>query len=174
MRDSVICNQVYEKIGNVNNVLDIGCGEGYLVNCLAKKLNKKVIGFDISYDSFAKSYGKCKRFNTCSLIKCIRGDAHETRKHFQPESFDAITLIYTLHHIKRTLIALVQIRKILKDKGKIIVGDYWFTNRKKKQGCYRFTVKDIKRLLKRSGFRYLGEDRIDKNFVLITGEKDET
>ncbi len=77
MKDYIICNSVYEKIGNVDKVLDIGCGDGYIVNCLARKLNRKVIGFDISNEGFAKSHEKCKQFNTCSLIECVKGDAHK-------------------------------------------------------------------------------------------------
>jgi len=53
----------------------------------------------------------------------------------------------------------------------VIISDFWFTNKKKKQGCYRFTVNDIKKMLKKSGFKYLGEDRISRQSVLIVGEK---
>ena len=158
-------------MSDADNVLDIGCDEGYLVNCLAKKLNKKVTGFDISSDGFVKSHERCKQFNTCSLVECKQGDAHKINKYFPQEKFDAITLIYTLHHIKKPEVALTRIRKIIKDRGRIIIGDFWFTKRKKKQGCYRFTVKDIKRLLEKSGFKYIGEDRISKDFVLVLGEK---
>jgi len=171
MKDSIICKEIHQKISNADRVLDIGCDEGYLVNCLAKKLNKKVIGFDISDESFNKANGKCKQFGTCNLIQCVKGDAHKVNNYFKDEEFSVITLTYTLHHIKKPVIALNSIRKLLKDKGKIIIGDYWFTNRKKKKGCYRFTVKNIKRLLRKSGFKYLGEDRIEKDFVLIIGEK---
>ena len=170
MEDSIICNEIYKKIGNVDRVLDVGCEDGYLVNCLAKKLNKKVIGFDISNDGFIKSHEKCKKFNTCSLIECVKGDTHKIDDYFK-QKFDIIILSYTLHHIKKPLIALINIKKILEDNGKIIIGDYWFTDRKKKQECYRFTPQDIKKLLKKAGFKYLGEDKINKNFVLIIGEK---
>ncbi len=170
MKDSIICNEIHKKIGRVNHVLDVGCGEGYLVNCLAKKLNKKIIGFDLSTEGFAKSHKKCKELGTCSLIKCIHGDAYKIDKYFKYK-FDVIILVYTLHHLKKPLIVLKNIRKILKDNGKIIIGDFWFTSRKKKQGCYKFTSNNIKKLLQKSKFRYIGEDKITKDFVLITGEK---
>ena len=171
MMDYIISNSVYEKIGNVDRILDIGCGDGYLVNWLAKKLNREVIGFDISDMGFVKAHEKCKEFNTCSLVECKKGDVHNIVDHFPHENFDVITLIYTLHHIQKPIIALKQIRDILKANGKILIGDFWFTGRKKKQGCYRFTVKDIKKLFKQSKFKYLGGDRIGKDFVLIVGEK---
>lgn len=129
MKDSIICNELHQKIGNINSVLDVGCGEGYLVNCLAKKLNKKIIGFDISDNGFTKSHSKCMQFGTCRLIQCIKGDAHKVSKYFQ-NKFEVITLIYTMHHIKKPLIALINIKKILENKGKITIGDYWFTNKK--------------------------------------------
>ncbi|KKM89074.1 hypothetical protein LCGC14_1252340 [marine sediment metagenome] len=171
MKDYIICNSLYEKIGNVEKVLDIGCGGGYLVNCLAKKLNRKVTGFDISNEGFTKAHEKCKRFGTCNLIECVKGDAHSITRYFQHKNLDVVTLIYTLHHIEKPAIVLRQIAKILKDGGKIVIGDYWFTQRKKKRDCFRFTVRDIRKLLKKSEFRYLGEDRIGKNFVIIVGEK---
>ena len=59
MKDYVICNSLYGKIGNVEKALDIGSGGGYFVNCLAKKLNRKVTGFDISNEGFTKAYQKC-------------------------------------------------------------------------------------------------------------------
>jgi len=59
----------------------------------------------------------------------------------------------------------------LKGGGKTLIGDYWFTERKRKRGCFRFTVKDIQKLVKASGFKYLGEDRVGKDFVIMVGEK---
>ncbi len=171
MEDHTICDAIYRKIDLEGNLLDVGCGEGYLVNCLAKKLNKKVVGFDISDLGFAKSHKWCKEFNTCGLIECRKGDAHKIDEYFDAGSFNTVTLIYTLHHLGRPMITLPKIRKMLRDKGKIIVGDYWFTKRKRKSDCYRFTPADIRNLLIRAGFKYLGADRIEKDFVLMVGEK---
>lgn len=50
----------------------------------------------------------------------------------------------------------------MRDDGKIVIGDYWFTSRKRKQGCYRFTPQNIKELLVQSNFRYIGEDKVAK------------
>ena len=171
MEDRIICDEIYQKIDPRGNLLDVGCGEGYLVNCLARKLNRKVVGLDISDMEFANAHKWCKKFDTCGLIECRKGDARRIDKYFDAGSFNTVTLVYTLHHIDRPMIALPKIRKILRDKGKIIVGDYWFTERKRKSDCYRFTPAHIRNLLIRAGFRYLGADRIEKNFVLMVGEK---
>jgi len=171
MKDYAVCNSIYEKIGNVGKVLDIGCGEGYLVNCLAKKLNRKVLGFDISNEGFTRAHEKCKQFGTCGLIECMKGDAHNLTGYFPDDYFDVVILIYALHHIEKPRVALTEIRRVLRCGGKTLIGDYWFTERKKKKGCFRFTVKDIQKLLRMSKFKYLGEDRVGKDFVIIVGEK---
>lgn len=171
MKDHVICSAIYEKIGRVESVIDIGCGEGYLVNCLAQKLNRKVVGFDITDKGFNASHDVCKRFGTCHLIECVSGDVHKINDFFKQESFDAAILVFTLHHLEHPINTLRMIIQIIKTNGKIIIGDYWFTERKKKTECYRFTTKDMKNLLVRGGFRFLGADKIGKDFVLVVGEK---
>ena len=62
MKDYAVCNSIHEKIGNVGKVLDIDCGEGYLFNCLAKKLNRKVLGLDISNEGFGRVHERCRQF----------------------------------------------------------------------------------------------------------------
>lgn len=76
MNNTKLCEIISRQINVVDILLDIGCGEGFLVSCLAKKLNKKIIGLDISPEGFAKAHSKCKRFDVCHLIECIKGDAH--------------------------------------------------------------------------------------------------
>ncbi|MFQ6108477.1 MAG: class I SAM-dependent methyltransferase [Candidatus Aminicenantales bacterium] len=66
--------------------------------CLAKKLNRKIIGLDISPEGFAKAHRKCKRFDVCYLIECIKGDAHHMGM-FKCNKFDAAILLYSLHHM---------------------------------------------------------------------------
>jgi len=90
MEDLTICKEIHEKINDSDSVLDVGCGEGYLVNCLAKKLNRKVIGFDVSDKGFDKSHNRCREFGTCNLIQCVKGNAHKVNKYFK-HKFDVIT-----------------------------------------------------------------------------------
>ncbi len=171
MEDEEICQAVYEKIGEVEDVLDVGCGDGYLVNCLSSELDKEVLGCDISDESFDEAHSKCEEFGTCGNIECIRGDAHDISDIFAENSFDVITLIYSLHHLEEPVKVLKQIKEVLKENGKVVIGDFWFTERKEKGGCYRFTPEEIKAMVKKAGFKYLGQDRIDKEFTILVGEK---
>ncbi|MFW6038409.1 MAG: class I SAM-dependent methyltransferase [Candidatus Saliniplasma sp.] len=171
MEDEDICEAVYEKIGQVEKILDIGCGEGYLVNCLADQIDRKVVGCDISDEGFDKAHRKCKDFGTCGYIDCMEVDAHELSEKFTKNTFDAITFIYSLHHMDRPVEVLEKVRELLKENGKVVIGDFWFTERKKKKGCYRFTPNDIKDMVKQAGLKYLGQDRIGKEFTILVGEK---
>lgn len=64
----------------------------------SKQIKKKNHRLDIATKGFSKAYDYCKKFDVCKLIECIRGDAHDIRI-FENGRFDAVTLIYTLHHM---------------------------------------------------------------------------
>ncbi|MFW6144832.1 MAG: class I SAM-dependent methyltransferase [Candidatus Natronoplasma sp.] len=171
MEDEEICRAVYEKIGDVEEVVDIGCGDGFLVNCLASKLDEQVLGCDISNEGFDKAHSRCEEFETCGSIDCVKIDAHRLLDTFSKDTFDVTTFIYSLHHMDRPVDVLEQARKVLKDQGKLVIGDFWFTERKEKGGCYRFTPGEIKNMIKEAGLKYLGQDRIGKEFTILIGEK---
>lgn len=81
-------------------VLDVGCGEGKLVNLLAKKTEKKIIGIDISESGFDKAEKKAFKDGVPHLIACMKCDAHQIGECFGSERFEAVTLVYALHHLR--------------------------------------------------------------------------
>lgn len=148
MNNTQICNKIYQDVGNVKNLLDIGCGEGYLVNCLAKKLNSKIIGLDISNEGFNKAHRICERYNTCHLIECISGNAQSTM--FEDNSFEAVTIVFSLHHIENPELALREMFRILKSDGKLVIVDY--VVKKKKSKCRKYVIEQVNTLLNKTGF----------------------
>ena len=48
MNDTKLCEIISKKLRNADKILDVGCGEGFLVSCLAKELNRKIVGLDVS------------------------------------------------------------------------------------------------------------------------------
>jgi cyclopropane fatty-acyl-phospholipid synthase-like methyltransferase len=72
MNDIKLCEIVSKKLRNTDKLLDVGCGEGFIVNCLAKKLNRKIVGLDVSVAGFTKAYNRCKKFEVCDLVECCR------------------------------------------------------------------------------------------------------
>src|SRR3990167_5648882 len=131
MNNLKLCEIISKKLNDVDTILDIGCGDGFLVSCLAKKLNRKVIGLDISTEGFTKAHNQCKKFNVCNLIECIKGNAYDMNI-FKSRKFDAVTLVYSLHHMNYPEIALKETMRILKPGGKIVIVEYIIKKRKSK------------------------------------------
>ena len=167
MNNTQICNKLYEEIGNVKNLLDVGCGEGYLVNCLAKKLNSKIIGLDISKEGFNKAHRMCERYNTCHLIECINGDAQNTR--FEADSFEAVTIVFSLHHIQNPELALKEMFRILKKDNKLVIVDYVLKKRTSK--CRRYVLEQIKMLINNAGFANINVKEPEKGCIYAVAKK---
>ena len=78
---------------------------------------------------------------------------------FERGEFDAVTMIYTLHHIGQPEIALSEIKRILKPKGNIVAADYVIDKAVAKTDCHKFSFPKMKELFQRAGF-ILSEKRL--------------
>ncbi len=109
---NIIFTQINKFIGKNNNltILDIGCGTGIVI----KRLEKygKVFGIDTSDESI----GFCKKRGIKSAIK-----ADAANLPFNDNTFDLITVLDVLEHIKNEEIAISEIYRVLKNNGKVIV-----------------------------------------------------
>ncbi len=97
--------------------------DGFLVSCLAKKLNSKIVGLDISTAGFVKAHNQCKKFDGYNLIECISGDAHNM-KMFKNNEFDAVILVYALHHMNNPNVVLKKIKRVIKPDGRVVIVEY--------------------------------------------------
>lgn len=86
-----------------DNILDIGCGEGFVVNYLK---NKNIIGLDISKEALiiAKTQNPDNRF--------FRGDIYNLP--FQEDDFDIIMVMEVLEHINDVERAIDEIKRVSK------------------------------------------------------------
>jgi len=95
-------------------VLDVGIGTGLVARAVSP-LVSKVVGIDTSLDMLAQ----CQSNGNIYLIYC---DVRETR--FQDVTFDKITVRNVFHHItKDTQKAMNECYRLLKENGRIIVGE---------------------------------------------------
>jgi SAM-dependent methyltransferase len=99
--------------------LDAGCGNGYLIEALSKAAEKSSIknltlhGFDFSDQLVLNS----RTLNTNALIKkaCLPS------LDYANEIFDAISMSEVLEHLAQPEESLIELRRILKANGKLII-----------------------------------------------------
>jgi len=88
------------------DVLDVGCGNGFIAHHLSSLIGKPVVGIDIG-DS------------TAAHIKYLSYDG----RHFpvRDQSFDAVLLCYVLHHAQDPRLVLNEVSRVLRDGGLAII-----------------------------------------------------
>ena len=118
---------VFESIGNEEKVLDLCTGTATNALKIAKsKPLSEVIGIDLSKDMLKIAQGKVKK-SKVQNIKLYHMDA--TNMMFQDKFFDKILLSLVLHEVEENLAVLAEAKRVLKDKGEIIVTE-WEKSRK--------------------------------------------
>lgn len=158
MKDKELYQIISGKLDGAENILDIGCGEGGLCNYLAKNTKKKITGLDVSGNGFKKAKSTADLNKTSESVVCIKGDAH-SMPYFEDGEFDAVTIVYTLHHINQPEIALSETKRILKLKGNIVAADYVIDKGVTKTDCHKFSFPKMIELFQRAGF-ILSEKRL--------------
>lgn len=93
-------------------VLDVGCGEGSLLDIL-QRLGNEVSGIDISESGVVKTQAKSIR---CELV-----DISNERFPYKDSEFDIVTCLETIEHVENPLRCLQEIKRVLKDNGTLII-----------------------------------------------------
>lgn len=116
---NIINNKMYKKIvsqlASEKDILDIGYGNGYLIQEIYKKTKARISGIDISNDmQIAASKRNAEGVEKGDIILGI-GDCCDLK--FDDMSFDAVTTVNTIYFWSDTVKGLKEIRRVLKDKG---------------------------------------------------------
>ena len=121
-------DEVYERIEGMYredkkdiSILDIGTGTASLAGRLHKK-GYNIIGVDQSREMLAVAKEKFPN------LKLRLGQF--LKLPFENKSFDCIIATYSFHHLdeREKTLALDEMTRVLKDEGKIILGDIMFEN----------------------------------------------
>lgn len=171
MKHSKLYRIIFQKLRGVNSVLDVGCGDGHLVNFLAKRTGKEIIGLDISNSGFRKATKKATQSGVPGLVRCVKCDAHQMKECFADERFEAVTITYTLHHLEDPVTVLREIREILQPNGKVLIADWIFCKDEQKGECRRFSVRDILQMLIMTEYGHLEAQELEPGLVLVTAQK---
>lgn len=94
------------------NILDFGCGTGVLQEQFEKQFGVTGYGIDTSKEAI----GYCRK-RGLSRVRVFDGK----RIPFQAESFDLVTAIDVLEHVKNDFLALAEIKRVLKKNGLAIL-----------------------------------------------------
>lgn len=99
-------NKILDQI-EYGNLLDIGCGEGYLTNELASKKKTRAIGIDPGKEPLEEAK---RRYKDIEFIKC---SAYKLP--FDDVCFDLVTVIEVLEHLDSPGRALEEIKRVAKN-----------------------------------------------------------
>ena len=148
--------EIARVIPRGSQVLDVGCGNGFIAHHLSAMLGASVVGID---------FGK----NSDAPIDYRRYDG--TRFPAPDNSFDAVLLCYVLHHAQDVSVVLNEMRRVLREGGLAVIyedlpqtwwdkGVCWFHNQqwRERTGPCTFCREHEWRALFRSfGFEIVNE-----------------
>jgi ubiquinone/menaquinone biosynthesis C-methylase UbiE len=166
---------IYEKIAqtlqHVTPILDVGCGDGRLVNFLAMKLGKKIFGVDVSGIGFEKARREAELKNVSRRVEYVKADASHLDA-FWDEFFGGIVSVYALHEFEDPLVVLREIKRVLKTGGTVVIVDFIKGgDAERLWGERYYTPPEIESMLKDVGFKELKMSFLYKDVILISATK---
>ena len=97
------------------NMLDIGYGNGYLLNCVYKKMKANLYGIDISEDMKIQATKRNKKALRDGKLFLDTGDCCDLK--YADDFFEAVTSINTVYFWEDTVKGLSEIYRTLKAGG---------------------------------------------------------
>ena len=114
----ISCENIYNylKDKEYKNLLDIGCGTGYLINMLAQEYEAEFTGLDLSPEMIKQANNK-----NIKNAKFVEGKSDEIP--FNDNTFDIVTCSQSFHHYPDTDKAMQEAKRVLKPGGLYILSD---------------------------------------------------
>ena len=98
--------EIARAVPHGSEILDVGCGNGFIAHHLSAMLGTTTLGIDLSNSAEAP-------------IDYRRYDG--TRFPAPDKSFDAVLLCYVLHHAQDVSVVLTEVRRVLRDGGLAVI-----------------------------------------------------
>lgn len=112
-----LLNLIPDDLLNTKKVLEVGCGQGFLLSLIAPKC-KTITGLDLSKNSLLKAKIGTEQIGIKN-VTLVEGDAENLP--FANNAFDVVYSIGVLHHTPSTKKAIDEIYRVLKPDGTAIV-----------------------------------------------------
>ena len=157
-------------------ILDLSCGTGELLQTLLQKINDKaeLYGLDISEDMLRKARQKLP-----AEVVLVHGDVHHLP--FDSKKFDYVLCTEAFHHYHSQNLAIAEMKRVLKNDGKIIIVDvnfflppiHWLFQ-KLEPGCVKINnKKEINLLFKDNDIKLIKQQRNFMFAIMTIGKKKE-
>ena len=118
-------------VTSCKNIIEIGCGTGWVTNSIANHYNKKILGLDFNPHSIERACSIGKKLELQSEFLCKDLFAFSEEKRTSEDCFDLIISLGVLHHTDNCIGAIKTICKnLLREKGFFFVGLYHKYGRK--------------------------------------------
>lgn len=142
------------RLSGGEKLLDIGYGNGYLLQKLYKKAKAELYGIDISEDMKMQAENRCKNAKSDGRLFLRVGDCCDLP--YVDEMFSAVTSVNTVYFWSDTVKGLSEIRRTLKTGGSFynIVYTKEFLDKLSytKKGFRKFSPEELTELGRKSGF----------------------
>jgi ubiquinone/menaquinone biosynthesis C-methylase UbiE len=168
--EPLIYELITKKVKDAEVILEVGCGNCRLTNFLAQRTGHGVVGIDITDEGFIRGREDAEKLGIVGLVRYMKGDA-ENLSFLPVRKFDAVVSMYVLHELEQPLRVLREVKKVLRNGGKVIVVDFpkgsiaqniW--------GEKYYTPQEIENLFKEAGFNQLKiEFLAGQELVFVTG-----
>lgn len=174
----ISCEDITLYLENIsyNNLLDVGCGTGWLLNKLSSNHVAKFYGIDISENMLQVAKDK-----NIPNTKLSLGSADKLP--YKDNTFDVVTCVQSFHHYPQQDAAIEEAYRVLKEGGLYILSDTgiggiggWFDNNilfkiMKSGDCKTQNKKQVARKMNSHGFDIIRNDTLKPLIYTIVGIK---
>ena len=176
----ISCRDIAQYLQNVeySNLLDVGCGTGFLIDLLQKQRKAEYIGLDLSSKMIEVALSK-----NIPNASFIQGTANKLP--FEDKSFDIVVCSQSFHHYPYQKEALQEALRVLRPRGLFILSDSglggfsaWFDNNilfklLRSGDCYIQNRKSAEKQLKNAGFEIIDSRQLSWMIYTVVGRKNE-
>ena len=132
-------------------ILDVGCGNGNLFTYLPDD-RYELFGVDFSNNMIAEAENRCGDTATFMV-------ADAEKLPFDDDSFDMIICNASFHHYIHPTAVLMEMNRVLKDDGKILIGDPYIPT------IIRPMMNILTRFSDKGDYHFYGEDEMRELFL---------
>ena len=109
------------SVGHHDRVLDVACGRGESARVLAENYGCRIVGIDYSEENIHRANRLTEDVGLSSRVQFIQGDAECLP--FANESFDVVTCECSLSIFPDALLALTEMKRVLRPGGRLGISD---------------------------------------------------